>query len=75
MLYIANQKLTALKICKGNSDNFVETSFKSETDPSGMSILKETKETVKIVESVLVKTTEVSLEDGNGVTTIMDNRT
>jgi hypothetical protein len=60
-LHAANRKLTALEICVGNSDGSVETSSNSETDPSTMSVLMETEETVEMVEGVLVKMTEVGL--------------
>jgi hypothetical protein len=40
-----------------------------------MTVLMETEETVKMVEGVLVKTTEVGLGDSDGVTTVMDDRT
>jgi hypothetical protein len=58
-----------------NSDGSVETSSKSETDPSRMSVLMETEETVEMVEGVLVKTTEVGLGDCDGVTTVVDDGT
>ena len=56
---MANQKLTSLEICEDNSDGSVETSSKSETDPSRISVLMETEETVEMMEGVLVKTTVV----------------
>ena len=56
-----NQKLTALEICVDNSDGSVETSSKSETDPSRMFIVMENVE--ETVEGVLVKATEVGLGD------------
>ena len=76
MSHVANQKLTALEICEGNSnDGSIETSSKSEMDPFRMFILRETEETVEMVEGVLVKMTEVSLEDSDDVTTVVDDRT
>jgi len=72
---VANRKLTALKICVNNSDGSVETSSKSETDPSRMSVLMETEETVETMKGVLVKTTEVGLGDSDGVTTVVDDGT
>ena len=75
MSHVANQKLTALEICEGNSDGFIETSSKSEMNPSRMFILRETEETVEMVEGVLVKMTEVSLRDSDGVTAVVDDRT
>ena len=62
----------ALKICEDNSDGSVEKSCKPETDPSRMDVVTETVETV---EGVLVKATEVGLEDGDGVTTVVDDGT
>jgi hypothetical protein len=56
-----------------NSDGSIETSPKSKTDPLRMSVL--TKETVEMVEGVLVKLTEVGLKDSNGVTTVVDDGT
>ena len=59
--HAVNQKLIALKICVDNSDGSVETSSKSETDPSRMFIVMENVE--ETVEGVLVKATEVGLGD------------
>jgi hypothetical protein len=56
-----------------NSDGSVETSSNSETDPSRMSVLMETEETVETMEGVLVKATEVGLGDNDGVTTVVDD--
>jgi hypothetical protein len=56
-----------------NSDGSVETSSKSETDPSRMDVLIE--EAVETVVGVLVKATEVGLGDSDGVTTIVDDGT
>jgi hypothetical protein len=72
---VANRKLTALEICVDNNDGSVETSSKSETDPSRMSVLIETEETVEMMEGVLVKTTEVGPGDSDGVTTVVDGGT
>jgi len=63
----------ALEICVDNSDGSVETSSKSKTDTSRMSVL--TEETVETVEGVLVKATEVGLGDSDGVTTVVDDGT
>ena len=72
---MANRKLTALEICVDNSDGSVETSSKSETDPSRMSVLMEAEETVETMEGVLVKTTEVAVGGSDGVTTVVDDGT
>jgi hypothetical protein len=58
-----------------NSDGSVETSSKSETDPSRISVLMETEETVETMEGVLVKTTEVGPGDSDSVTTVVDDGT
>ena len=72
---MANRKLTALEICVDISDGSVETSSKSETDPSRMSVLMETEETVKLKKGVLVKTTEAALGDSDSVSTTVDDGT
>ena len=72
---MANRKLTALKNCVDNSDGSVETSSKSETDPSRISVLMETEETVETMKGVLVKMTEVGLGDSDSVTTVVDDGT
>ena len=59
----------------GSSDGSVETSYKSETDPSRMSVLMETVETVETVEGVRVKMTEGGLGDCDGVTTVVEDGT
>ena len=71
---MANRKLTALETCADNSDGSVENSCKSETDPSRMSVLMETEETVEMIEGVLV-TAEVGLGECDGVTTVVDDGT
>jgi hypothetical protein len=58
-----------------NSDGSVETSSKSETDPSRMSVLMEREEAVEMMEGVLVKVTEVGLGDSDGVTIVVDDGT
>jgi hypothetical protein len=58
-----------------NSDGSVETSSKSETDPSRMLVLMKMKETIETMEGVLVKMTEVGLGDSDGVTTVVDDGT
>jgi hypothetical protein len=58
-----------------NSDGSVETSFKPEKDPSRMSVLMETEETVETMEGVLAKTTEVGLGDSDGIATVVDDGT
>lgn len=58
-----------------NSDGSVETSSRSETDPSRISVLMETEETVETVDGVRVKATEIALVDCDGVTTVVDDGT
>jgi hypothetical protein len=60
-----NQKRTGLEICKDNSDGSVGKLCKSETGPSRMDVVTETVETM---EGVVVKATEVGLEDSDGGT-------
>jgi hypothetical protein len=55
-----------------NSDGSVEKSSKSETDPSRMAVVMEDVETL---DGVLLKATDVGLEDSDGVTTVVDGGT
>src|SRR5258708_38937848 len=58
-----------------NGDGSVETSSKLKMDPSRSSVLMEMEETVETVEGALVKTTEVGLGDGDGVTPVVEDGT
>ena len=55
-----------------NSDGLVEKSSRLETDPSRMA---DVMEDIEMLEGVLVKATDVGLEDSNRVTTVVNNGT